>query len=64
MRPATSEGKCRHESVMPKVSDDQLEGLSADEVREKYPRFFGVCPDCGQRLILYASAMHYVAGDW
>lgn len=56
--------ECKHESVMPTVTDEELRGLSAREVRTSYPRFFGTCPDCGQELILYASYMHYLAGDY
>jgi hypothetical protein len=38
--------------------------MSAERVRELYPRFFGTCPDCGAQLIQYASFEHYIAGDW
>jgi len=55
---------CHHEKVMPVVNDDELLSMSSYEVRDKYPRFFGVCPDCKQRVICYASMKHYVAGDW
>ncbi len=56
--------ECDHAAVMPTVTDDELNGLSVDEVRERHPRFMGECPECGMALIAYASFRHYLAGDW
>lgn len=40
-------------------------GLSAHEVRTRWPRLFGTCPKgCGFSGLGYASFEHYVAGDW
>lgn len=40
-------------------------GLSAAEVRKRWPRGWGPCPKgCGWDGIAYASAEHYIAGDW
>ena len=55
---------CEHTSVMPTYDSEEAKGKTAMEVREKWPRFFGVCPDCGQQAILYASFEQYVMGDW
>ena len=43
---------------------DAARGLSAPEVRERWPRFFGLCPTCGYEGIYYASREHYYSGDW
>lgn len=41
------------------------EGLSAQQVRNYWPRLFGKCPrGCGYDGIAYASLAHFVAGDW
>jgi hypothetical protein len=40
------------------------QGMQAYEVRKRWPRGSGVCPDCGCSGIFYASAAHYIAGDW
>lgn len=40
-------------------------GLSADEVRKRWPRVNGICPKgCGFNGIGYASFEHYICGDW
>ncbi len=39
-------------------------GLSSEEVRARWPRFFGLCKACGYYGIAYASMEHYVMGDW
>jgi len=56
--------QCPHEKVMPEFDAKAAYNLDAYEVRRRWPRFEGNCPDCGERLIAYASAAHYVAGDW
>lgn len=55
---------CTHYKIMPKFDEEAAKGLTAHEVRAKWPRFYGECPDCGQRGIYYASYVHYIAGDW
>lgn len=39
-------------------------GLESYEVRNRWPRWFGKCNDCGYEGIRYASFAHYVYGDW
>ena len=40
-------------------------GLSAYEIRKRWPRLMGQCPKgCGYVGIAYASYLHYLAGDW
>jgi len=56
---------CNHDKHFPEVpSSTVLVAMSDAEVRRDYPRFDGVCEDCGQRVILYGSYTHLVAGDW
>lgn len=39
--------------------------LSVKEIRQRWPRLFGVCPlGCGFNGIAYASAEHFINGDW
>ena len=59
-------GACGHKSVMATIVFDEeaAKGLSAPEVKKRWPRFWGNCPDCGCSLIAYASDMHYILGDW
>lgn len=59
-----SQSECQHLKVMPTFDEGAARGLSASEVRRRWPRFEGVCPDCGQRGVIYASYMHYLAGDY
>ena len=40
-------------------------GLSASEIEQRWPRLYGACPKgCGFDGISYASALHYLSGDW
>jgi hypothetical protein len=48
---------------IPAFDADAARGLSADEVRQRWPRFEGEC-ECGYSGIAYASMQHYAAGDW
>jgi predicted RNA-binding Zn-ribbon protein involved in translation (DUF1610 family) len=34
------------------------------EIRKRWPRGEGQCPDCGGQVIAYASHAHYTYGDW
>lgn len=39
-------------------------GLTASEVRRRFPRLDGRCERCGYEGIAYASQEHYYMGDW
>jgi glutaredoxin 2 len=57
--------ECRHPTLKPPAFDERAaEGLDAWEVKKRWPRGHEYCPDCDSTVILYASAMHYIAGDW
>ncbi len=58
------EEACAHVKVMPAFDYEASKGLGAYEVRKRWPRFFGKCPDCDFEGILYASREHYYSGDW
>jgi hypothetical protein len=58
------EQACTHYKVMPKFDSVAARGLDSYQVRERWPRFDGTCPDCGEGGIYYASYEHYIAGDW
>lgn len=56
---------CKHPRVPIPVFDAKAAiGLDVSEIRRRWPRGNNICPDCGGRLILYASAEHYIMGDW
>lgn len=55
---------CTHEKCQPVFDAEAAEGLHEAEVRKRWPRVQGTCPDCNQMVILYASARHFIAGDW
>lgn len=57
---------CPHEEVYAsfRLGNEELQRLEAEEVRVRFPRWEGPCPSCGERIIAYASAEHYIAGDW
>ena len=56
--------ECYHVNAIPNYPDDAFDNLSSAEVRKRFPRFFGDCPDCGQPFIGYSSLKHYISGDW
>lgn len=56
--------KCEHHGAKVEFDEEAAKGLSAWEVRKRWPRFYGACPDCGVQLIKYASNVHYYSGDW
>jgi hypothetical protein len=58
------EEACTHYKIMPKFDPVASIGLTSSEVRKRWPRGAGTCPDCGRGGIFYASYMHYLAGDW
>jgi hypothetical protein len=55
---------CSHLQHLPAFDQDAAEHLTVAEIRKRWPRFEGICSGCGKRLIMYASAEHYVYGDW
>lgn len=55
---------CHHKSVIPAFDEQEAGELSATEVQRRWPRFQGRCPECNQNVIVYASASHYILGDW
>jgi predicted RNA-binding Zn-ribbon protein involved in translation (DUF1610 family) len=61
---ASQINRCEHKSCAPAFDSAAAEGLDAYEVRKRWPRFNGRCPECGEQMIYYASMEHYVAGDW
>lgn len=56
--------KCEHAACIPEFDEQAAQGLGAHEVRRRWPRFDGTCPDCGSHVAGYASFAHYLAGDW
>jgi len=48
----------------PAFDEEAAAGLSAAEVRRRWPRFAGRCAQCGAEGVEYASMAHMVAGDW
>ncbi len=61
---AVSQESCTHKSVMPEYDEEAAKGLSAEEIRKRWPRFHGRCPDCNQMVILYACVDQYIMGDY
>lgn len=61
--PSTSP-RCEHPRHRPTFDSTTAASLTPAEVRRRYPRFDGVCADCGALVIVYACADHYIAGDW
>lgn len=55
---------CEHEAIAVTFDKEAARDLSTTEIRERWPRFLGNCPTCGERLIKYASYEHYLYGDW
>jgi hypothetical protein len=59
--------KCDHGVYFPTTRFAQravTSHMSVTEIRECFPRHFGLCSMCGYYGIAYASRYHYVAGDW
>lgn len=55
---------CRHFGCIPPFDEKAAIGLDDREARKRWPRFHGVCLECGESLIAYASESHYILGDW
>lgn len=62
--PALIEGACQHPNVTVLFDYEASKGLSAEEVRKRWPRFHGRCPDCEYYGVIYASREHMYSGDW
>ena len=60
----TRDHSCQHPQCVPAFDEDAARGLDEWEVQRRWPRFEGMCPDCGALMIVYASAMHFAMGDW
>lgn len=56
--------ECQHPKVTPDFDEEAASSMSSNEVRRKWPRFSGKCPDCSFNGIIYASYFHYICGDW
>ncbi len=56
--------QCKHENVAVEFDLEAAKNLTPREIRMKYPRFDGTCPDCKQHVIIYASHAHYIYGDY
>lgn len=55
---------CEHKNINVPYDPVEAKNMTAEEIKLKFPRFWGNCPDCGQPMIAYASFEHYIAGDW
>jgi hypothetical protein len=56
---------CKHTGVpLPAFNSSEAFNIQSEEVRKRFPRFSGTCPDCKGLVIVYASYEHYIAGDW
>lgn len=58
-------GKCQFKKEdLPIFKQEECNGLSTSEVREKFPRKWLNCTKCHQPTLHYASFEHYIYGDW
>ena len=55
---------CPHTPHLPRFNVDACAKQTAKQARASYPRFDGVCTQCGQHVTLYASMDHYQRGEW
>jgi hypothetical protein len=55
---------CDHVYPMPEFDEAAAKFLTPAEVRKRWPRYDGPCPNCGQRILSYASLSHFICGDW
>jgi len=56
--------ECEHKSCKVEFDEEAARSMTEYEIKRRWPRFEGECPDCGGRVIKYASASHYIQGDW
>ena len=67
IRPVTGQPlnlECPHAAHVPPFDAIAAQRCPAEVVRERWPRFVGVCSACGQACTLYASIQHCEAGGW
>ncbi len=64
--PAVSRWDCDHVRCVPPngFDEESAKPMTVAEVRRRFPRFFGRCPDCGDEVPAYVSYEHYAAGEW
>ena len=55
---------CHHESVIPHFVEAVAKFMEPSLVRAVYPRFEGVCPECNEPVVVYASNEHFIYGAW
>jgi hypothetical protein len=55
---------CKHLKCLPEFDKSTAQKMSVSEIRKAFPRFSGICPDCGNNVMVYASYEHYLMGDW
>lgn len=55
---------CQHVVHIPVFNAEACRYFSSEQVREKYPRFDGICTLCNHRCIIYANLTHAKAGEW
>ena len=57
--------ECDHPRLpTPHFDEEAARDMEAHEIRKRWPRTWGTCPDCGAGMILYASFAHYIYGDY
>ena len=57
--------RCGCGNPLPEVAFDPRDAdLPEEVVRRRWPRKDWTCLRCGTMWILYASAEHFIAGDW
>lgn len=63
--PDPNAGNCGCGNPLPEVAFDPRDAnLPEEVVRRRWPRKDWHCERCGAMWILYASAEHFIAGDW
>lgn len=55
---------CTHPKCRPEFDEEKAKHMHPAQIQKTFPRFQGVCPDCGQEIIKYASREHQYYGDW
>lgn len=63
-RKTTKKLECTHQNVVVEFDQEAAKNMKDFDIRTRWPRFNGACPDCGRRIIKYASQAHYIYGDW
>lgn len=63
-KPQRDPNECQHAKCQPAWDAEKAKGMDEREIRKVFPRFDGVCPDCKERVIVYASFEQYIGGDY